>query len=515
MVDRWRSLPIQCVGGLVLNLDALSQGTNAPGSAVILQNYEPALEGGYKRILGYSKYDDNTVTGDASAPVLGVKVGLGGVVACRKNGTSYDLLFSVGSGWTKINTANRTGVVTKMRGIDSAIAGEAVILLDGANPALKYNGSTDTLISGTGAPADPKYGAIYKNRVVLAGYSSDPSELSISEPNSDTGFNGANGAATIPCSDVIVGLKTFRDNLYIFCQNSIKELTGTTSSNFQLNDVTTSIGCVSGDTIQELGGDLVFLAPDGVRSLGATARIGDISFGLVSQQIQPFIRGNSFTSLNDGELSSVVIRAKSQYRVYANTAASAENSVGIVGKFEPRASDIANVGYVWGTLAGVKPYCADSSYESNRELSVIGHPTNGYVHKLESGNSFDGTAISYRYRSPDLTFSDATIRKVYQKIETYTEVEGDFQVSVRLILDRGVTNIPQPNPTVLSQIGATPTYGSAVYNTSTYGQLQYPTFKTNLVGSSFTAAFEYYGSDTHPPHRIDAFQIIFAAKGFR
>lgn len=515
MADRWRSLPIQCTGGLVLNLDALTQGTNAPGSALVLQNYECALEGGYKRILGYTKFSSTTVTGDSSTPVLGVKVGVGGVVACRKNGASYDMFYSSGTTWTKINTATRNNLVTKMRGVDSSIISEAVILLDGANPALKYDGSTDTLINGTGAPANPKYGAVYKNRFVFAGHSSDPTELIITEPNSDVGCDGASGAAAIPVSDVIVGLKTFRDNLYVFCQNSIKELTGTTSSNFQINDVTTSIGCVSGDTIQELGGDLVFLAPDGVRSLAATARIGDISFGLVSQQIQPFIRQNGFLRLTDGEISSVLIREKSQYRVYANTANSEENSVGFIGKFEPRVSDIANTGYIWGTLAGVKPYCADSSYESNRELAVIGHPTNGYVYQLESGNSFDGRAIAYRYRSPDLTFTDSTIRKVYQKLETFTQLDGDFQVSVRLILDRGVANVPQPNPTVLTQSGTTPTYGTAVYDTSTYSQLQYPTFKTNLIGSSFTAAFEYYGQDSNPPHRIDAFQVVFAPKGFR
>ena len=37
---------------------------------------------------------------------------------------------------------------------------------------------------------------------------------------------------------------------------------------------TENIGCVDGNTIQEIGGDLVFLAPDGLRTVAGTARIG-------------------------------------------------------------------------------------------------------------------------------------------------------------------------------------------------------------------------------------------------
>lgn len=517
-MDRFKSLPIQCKGGLILNMDSLTQGTELPGSAVLLQNYEPALEGGYKRILGYSKYSDTEVTGTGTNPVLGVKVGLGGVVACRKvdSPLDYALYWGTGTSWTKINGSTRTGTVTKMRGVDSAIIAESIILLDGGNPAAKWDGSTYTLINGTGAPADPKYGAVYKNRFCMAGHSSDPSELIISEPNTDIAYDGASGAAALPCSDVIVGLRAFRGVLYIYCQNSIKKLTGSTSSDFAIVDVTTSIGCVSGDSIQELGGDILFLSPDGIRSTAATERVDDIELGLVSKAIQPIIRPQVTASNTAESFSSCLIRSKSQYRLFMNTASSAEvDQVGFLGKLSQGRDSSGALMYEWATMKGIKPYCADSSYEVANELAVIGDTASGYVYELENGNTFDGTAISYIYRTPDLTFSDSTIRKVLQKLETITQVSGDISVNVSVILDRGATNIPQPTVFNISQSGALPVYGSAVFGTDIYGTLEYPTFKSALNGSGFVIAFQFSGNDTNAPHRIDALTVVFAPKAYR
>ena len=44
---------VSCAGGLTLNKDVFSM---SPGEALILQNFEPDIEGGYRRINGYSKY---------------------------------------------------------------------------------------------------------------------------------------------------------------------------------------------------------------------------------------------------------------------------------------------------------------------------------------------------------------------------------------------------------------------------------------------------------------------------
>ena len=48
--------------------------------------------------------------------------------------------------------------------------------------------------------------------------------------------------------------------------------------------LTKNIGCVSGNSIQEIGGDLIFLAPDGLRTVAGTARIDDVELSSISRK---------------------------------------------------------------------------------------------------------------------------------------------------------------------------------------------------------------------------------------
>lgn len=61
MPDRWSTYAFEFKGGLVSNLSPLQQGVQAPGTARVLRNFEPSVEGGYTRIKGYDKYDSNFV----------------------------------------------------------------------------------------------------------------------------------------------------------------------------------------------------------------------------------------------------------------------------------------------------------------------------------------------------------------------------------------------------------------------------------------------------------------------
>ena len=49
---------VSCYGGLVLNRDVF---TMRPGEALSLQNFEPDIEGGYKKISGTAKYNSTIV----------------------------------------------------------------------------------------------------------------------------------------------------------------------------------------------------------------------------------------------------------------------------------------------------------------------------------------------------------------------------------------------------------------------------------------------------------------------
>ena len=63
------ALPFNCEGGLILNKSTFMM---LPGEALELENFEPDIEGGYRRINGFSKYVTAVVpqTSSASEKVL-------------------------------------------------------------------------------------------------------------------------------------------------------------------------------------------------------------------------------------------------------------------------------------------------------------------------------------------------------------------------------------------------------------------------------------------------------------
>ena len=130
-------------------------------------------------------------------------------------------------------------------------------------------------------------------------------------PFATNDFTAANGAGEIRVDSPVVGLKIFRDSLFIFCNDEIFKLVGNSVADFALQPVTRKIGCLDGGSIQEFGGDVIFLGPDGLRTIAGTDKIGDVELGTISKQVQEIT--DDITTHN---INSLVIRDKSQYRLF-------------------------------------------------------------------------------------------------------------------------------------------------------------------------------------------------------
>ena len=96
MADAVQTFKSVCRGGLNTGSDVLSLGEETPGAARQLVNYEPNLEGGYRRLSGFANnYGTVGISGNAgTGSVLGVCIANGinnGVFAARKptSGSNY------------------------------------------------------------------------------------------------------------------------------------------------------------------------------------------------------------------------------------------------------------------------------------------------------------------------------------------------------------------------------------------------------------------------------------------
>ena len=90
----WSTFPIEFKGGLVTNLSPLQQGINLPGTARELQNFEPSIEGGYRKVLGFTKINSAQVPIDSprineSKSTTATSVSIGGLNLPLGTGTKF------------------------------------------------------------------------------------------------------------------------------------------------------------------------------------------------------------------------------------------------------------------------------------------------------------------------------------------------------------------------------------------------------------------------------------------
>ena len=62
--------------------------------------------------------------------------------------------------------------------------------------------------------------------------SASPQELIFTAPFDEDDFTGGSGAGSIKVDGIIKGIKVFRESLFVFCEDSIFKITGSSSIRF-------------------------------------------------------------------------------------------------------------------------------------------------------------------------------------------------------------------------------------------------------------------------------------------
>ena len=500
MPTQWNTFPVEFRGGLVSNLSPLQQGINAIGSATILQNFEPSLQGGYKKVSGYQKFSTTEVTG--TGDIEGVAImpyQTANIVMAVRNKKYY---LGTGGAWTLKGTAADT-TTSKVRHTWYNFDGtNNLVFVDGINYPAYYDVTAGTLTFGTEAQA-ARHVANYKNTLFFA----VGSELIFTAPYTDQDFSAANGAGSINVGSDITGLIGFREQLVIFSKERIQILTGNTLADFGLNPVTLDLGCLYEDTIQEIGGDVAFLASDGVRTLSATDRLGDFGLDVASKAIK---RQADSLLTQATTFSSMVIREKGQYRLFGYS--STEDEAVAKGVLGTKFIDQGGAGFNWSTLKGFKVNVVDSKFVGNQELIVFGNDS-GYIYTMESGTARDSESIEAIFQSPFLPLQDPQIRKTFHKLVLYLEPTGNFGFTTSIKLDQLAPAVIQPNPITVDAQGTQAfIYGNsdAVYGTATYGQEFEKEYANNLIGSGKTVAIRIDDDSTGSSFTLDTAVIEYA-----
>jgi len=528
---------ISCKGGLNTNLNQFEM-LGQPGQAIKLRNFEVDPDGGYRRINGYSQFGDGTRP-NSSNDIIGLSVYADGVIAC--SGTN--IYFSLdGDSWLQINRdsvagggdnystfTGRSALARTSQGLavfalyeGDTTYGEMIITDRGSGVKPMYfkmtgsgalSGRTyfckEITVSGT---VYPKYCVIHDKHLVVGGAATAPNTVYYSGTSDIDDFSST-GSGSIVLDDKVVGLKSFRDDLIIFCTNSIYKLQNiNNSSTIVITPITKNVGCLDGASIQEIGGDLVFLSSDGIRTIAGTARIGDVELGSVSRQIQSLVSSLA-SSINTYRISSAVLRGKSQYRLfYSNATDASATSKGIIGTLTPN-------GFEWSETLGIQAHSMASGLDNNGVEQLYHGDKDGYVYNHDAGNLFTpagtDTNIVAEYETPNLDFGDSGTRKTLQYVKMSLSPEGDVQPTLRVRYDYQDSNIPQPGDYVLSSVALPSLFGTAVFNTSVLGASNDPMVRQAVQGSGHACSFKIFSDDQKAPYSINGMYIDYVPSGRR
>ena len=615
MATQWQTFPIEFKGGLISNMSLLQQGTNAVGSAQTLTNFEVNKEGGYSKILGYSKFSSTQVPG--SDEILGLKViASTRMIAARKidNDAIANVFLDQSHTTVATTNANLNATFDSSAGTLTNAGTQAAFAISGnayaVDSKIKVNSQTNTAENGiykvttagdgstnwvltrlttfafttgdvsktayyigTGTTWTPmvasngstvaavsnntnglkikhaefnfdgedkvvfvdgkSYPAIYtqqgnftaflsssstniNNDVVGAdnvvifkrtAFYSKGNTIFFTAPFTVDNFSVADGAGSISLSHDITGMAVFREQLIIFTSDTISRLTGNTSADFQLTPITEKIGCIDKDTIQEVGGDIMYLSPDGIRQLGATDRIGDFALDVASDKIKEtasdFLRGES-------QFCSHILRGKSQYRIFTYVGSRTEgNSEGLIAT---KINTQGSAGIEWSTVKGIKAFVADSVYEGSTETIAFAN-NDGYVYKGESGSTFDGSAIDSIFQSAFMPISDPQIRKTFYKAVWFIDPLGSIDLDFNLKFDfesNTRNNVIQPDTINLvttsggvSFFGQGGLFGTTSPPAASFGSTIEKIYPVNVIGSGMTVSLRIQDNTTNPSFTLD------------
>jgi len=276
--------------------------------------------------------------------------------------------------------------------------------------------------------------------------------------------------------------------------------------------ITENVGCLSGYSIQEIGGDLVFLSPDGIRTVAGTARIGDVELGSVSRQIQSII-GDIAGSINTFTIDSCVLRSKSQYRLfYTNPTLGSNVSKGIIGT-------LTQNGFEWSETLGIQALGLTTGFNNNDIEKAYHGDKDGYIYNHNVGNTFSpanvSTNIEAIYQTPNLDFGDVGTRKTIKYVRISFSPEGETQPTLRMRFDYDDTNIPQPSDYVLDSVPLPAIFGNVNFGAATFGATNDPMVRQTVEGSGNTVSFRIRSSGADAPYSINGLYIDYMPSGRR
>ena len=151
---------------------------------------------------------------------------------------------------------------------------------------------------------------------------------------------------------------------------------------------------------------------------------------------------------------------------YTTSGGSAINQKGIIGtlRADPQSGALR---FEWSTTSGFDVAAFGSNF-GGTESYYHGDLT-GKVYIHESGNSFNGAAVTYNYKTSEMDFGDSGLRKTLHYMNLSAEPEGTTDIKLNWRFNFAGTDVIQPPQTDIGSLSFGAEYGTAKFGTDVYG----------------------------------------------
>ena len=212
-------------------------------------------------------------------------------------------------------------------------------------------------------------------------------------------------------------------------------------------------------------------------------------------------------------MSSVVLRQKSQYRLfYTTSGATPSQAKGIIGS-------ITSQGFQWSETKGIQATAITSGFNSDGVEKTFHGDDDGYIYIHDSGNTFyhEGSSASMRatYQTPNYDFGDFGTRKNINYLKISITPEGTSQPVLRVRYNYDDPDHPQPNDYTLLSVPLPALFGESLFGTGVFGASNDPMVRQAVQGGGHTTSFRLRTEDSNAPYAINGMYIDYTPSNRR
>ncbi|NOR56979.1 MAG: hypothetical protein GQ474_00470 [Sulfurimonas sp.] len=319
----------------------------------------------------------------------------------------------------------------------SAQLGDVTILADGATAPQSYT-TAGGWAALTSLPAGvTELGNIlhtHKARMYNSAVAAQTGYVYYSDTITDTIYTGTaggavdwlvasgggfiNAGAAIAGNDTVTGLASYKGFLVVFMKNHIIFYSGADpASDFAVAKVINGIGCVSQDSIQGTGNDLVFLSQYGFKSLEQILVQGDAA----------------------AKSSSVPINNKVVSTLAATTTADIRSEfIETLGVY---VCNMRNITFVYHVFFDSWTYWYDIQPQLFKRLDGTALTVDSYIHELSDSNKGDTiglgseTAVVMTWELPPIKAAGNERKARWNRMELVYEAEASDAVTIESYVD--------------------------------------------------------------------------------